>query len=362
MKRLFVLTLILLSLSLLSACVTKTILVKCPESGARIKVDGDNAGSQEATFKMKLVGWKNVTVSAPKYISQSFTVRPNSSNIREVCLKLDPKFVERDYTIKTIPQDATITIGGKNVAQGSYSFKMDSEHYVVAEVSHQGFFSKSVKIKGSDEPGVTTITLVPSEREYIIKTIPEDAIIKIGGNNVAQGTYSFKMDKESYKIADISHEGFFPQTITIKGADEPGVRTVSLIEDDAWIASAPASDIANKNIRFRATSNKDDDEIWYTLIRYASDYFGDFTVNDKGAGWAKSTWVSRSFSKISVRSRLEIKRNPGDKKEFSLYLSSEYTTKKDGNKYCSDDECFKPWDRVLKTYVELPKALSTAVQ
>lgn len=274
---------------MLTACVTKTVLVKCPDSGAKITVDGDYAGGQEASFKMKYIGWKNVTVSAPKYISESFTVRPNSSNITEVCLKLDPKYMERNYTIKTIPEDAIITIGGEQVAQGTYSFSMDRDHYLTADVSRQGFFS---------------------------------------------------------------------QTIRVDGTDAPGVRTVTLIEDDAWIASAPASDIANKNIRFRATSSKDDDEIWYTLIRYASDYFGDFTVNDKGAGWAKSTWVSRSFSKIKVRSRLEIKRNPGDKKEFTIYLASEYTTKKD----CSDDECFKQWDRVLKAYVELPSALSTAVQ
>lgn len=286
-KTLFLLVTLLITM--LTACVTKTVLVKCPDSGAKITVDGDYAGGQEASFKMKYIGWKNVTVSAPKYISESFTVRPNSSNITEVCLKLDPKYMERNYTIKTIPEDAIITIGGEQVAQGTYSFSMDRDHYLTADVSRQGFFS---------------------------------------------------------------------QTIRVDGTDAPGVRTVTLIEDDAWIASAPASDIANKNIRFRATSSKDDDEIWYTLIRYASDYFGDFTVNDKGAGWAKSTWVSRSFSKIKVRSRLEIKRNPGDKKEFTIYLASEYTTKKD----CSDDECFKQWDRVLKTYVELPSALSTAVQ
>lgn len=271
------------------SCVTKTIMVKCPTQGATIKVDGEIAGSQEAAFRMKLVGWKNVTVSAPKYIPQSFTVRPHSSNVHDICLQFDPMYAERDY---------------------------------------------------------------------VIKTIPENAIINVGGDNVAQGTYSFKMDRQHYLIADVSCPGFFPSTIRIDGNDEPGVRTVTLIEDDAWIASAPASDIANKHLRFRATSAKDDDEIWYTLIRYASDFFGDFTVNDKGAGWAKSTWVYRTFSKIKVRSRLEIKRNPGDKKEFTIFLASEYTTKKD----CNDDECFKPWDRVLKTYVELPSALSTAVQ
>ena len=290
MKKISVLILIIFSLTILTACVTKTVLVKCPDSGAKITVDGDYAGSQQTSFKMKLIGWKNITVSAPKFIPESFTIRPHSNSITEVCLKPDPHYAERNYTIKTIPEDAIITVHGDHVGQGTYSFSMDRDHYLLAEVSRQGYFSSSVRIDGTDKPGVVTVTL---------------------------------------------------------------------IEDDAWIASAPASDIANKNIRFRATSNKDDDEIWYTLIRYASDYFGDFTVNDKGAGWAKSTWVSRTFSKIKVRSRLEIKRNPGDKKEFTIYLASEYTTKKDCT---NDDECFKQWDRVLKTYVELPSALATAVQ
>lgn len=358
MKKISIILLCFLSAVMMTACVTKTILVKCPESGARISVDGDYAGGQEATFKMKLIGWKNVTVSAPKYKSQSFTVRPGSSSIREVCLQFDPKYTEREYTVKTIPADATITVGGEAVAKGSYSFKMDRQHYIDIEVSRQGYFPNSIRINGNDEPGIRTVTLIQSERDYTIKTIPADAIITVRGTNVAQGSYSFKLDRGNYVAADVSCPGYFPNSITVKGTDEPGVKTVTLIEDDAWIASAPASDIANKVLRFRATSDKSDDEIWYTLIRYASDFFGDFTVNDKGAGWAKSTWVTKSFSKIKVRSRLEIKRNPGDKKEFTIYLASEYTSKKD----CNDDECFKPWDRVLKTYVELPSSLSTSVQ
>lgn len=155
-------------------------------------------------------------------------------------------------------------------------------------------------------------------------------------------TQSFRLDKDSRNVTNVCLN---PQQQEEK-------------KDDYWLASVPASDIANKTLRFRATSDKSDDEIWYTLIRYASDYFGDFTVNDKGAGWAKSTWVTKPFEHVKVRSRMELKRNPGDKKEFTLVLSSQITT----NKYCNDDECYQPWDRVLKTYVELPSALSTAVQ
>lgn len=280
----------LLSISLLASCsVTKTVSVKCPETGSTITVDGHYVGSQSATFRVKYNGWGNVTVSAPKHISQSFTIRAHSADFNEVCLKLDPKYVERNYTIKTTPEDASIKVDGSTVGQGSYTFSMNMTQYLIAEVSRPGYF---------------------------------------------------------------------PSTVRIDGDNQPGIVNVVLVEDDAWSASAPASDIANKNIRFRATSDKDDDEIWYTLIRYASDYFGDFTVNDKGAGWAKSTWVTKTFNKVKVRSRLEIKRNPGDKKEFSLYLSSEFTKKKD----CNEDECYNQWDRVLKMYVELPNALKTAVQ
>ena len=199
-----------------TSCVTKTVTVSCPSSGARIVIDGDYAGSQTATATFK--AFATVTVSAPDYITQSFKLYKSSSNVTDVCLQPD--------------------------------------------------------------------------------------------------------------------------------------------HDDSWDASVPASEIANKKIRIIATSDKTDDEIWYSLIRYASDYFDDFTVNDIGAGWAKSTWVTRTFSKVKVRTRLEIKRNPGNRKEFTVFLSSQYTKMKN----CTDDECYQVWDRVLKTYVELPSALQTAVQ
>lgn len=157
----------------------------------------------------------------------------------------------------------------------------------------------------------------------------------------------------------VSAPNYITQSFTLsRGSSDVTDVCLVLDQDDSWEASVPASDIANKKIRILATSDKTDDEIWYTLIRYASDYFDDFNVNDKGAGWAKSTWVTRTFSKVKVRTRLEIKRNPGNKKEFTIFLSSQYTNRKN----CNDDECFEVWDRVLKTYSELPSALSTAVQ
>jgi hypothetical protein len=113
MRKISFFILIISSLAILSACVTKTVLVKCPDSGAKITVDGDYAGDQQTTFKVKLTGWKNVTVSAPKYISESFTIKAPGSSITEVCLEPDPNYEERDYTINTVPSDATITIGGE---------------------------------------------------------------------------------------------------------------------------------------------------------------------------------------------------------------------------------------------------------
>lgn len=216
---------------------------------------------------------------------------------------------------------------------------------------------------------LTTLLFVATSCGSVTKTVTvscpsSGATIEIDGKYAGsqQATAKFK----AYADVLVSAPNYMAQSFRID-KDSRDVTNVCLNpaqiqknekEDDSWEASVPASDLANKNIRFRATSDKSDDEIWYTLIRYASDYFGDFTVNDKGAGWAKSTWVTRTFSKIKVRSRLEIKRNPGDKKEFTLYLSSQFTT----NKNCNDDECYKAWDRVLKSYVELPGALSTCVQ
>jgi hypothetical protein len=283
----FLFSVVALCAAFVSCGASKSVIVRNPTSGSTIRVDGNHVGGQEATFKV--TKYSNVSVSAPNYFTKNLTINSKSPFITEVSLERDPNTLARDYTIKTNPVDAVITIDGTNVAKGQY-----------------------------------TISLYKSE----------------------------------FKIADVSREGYFPNSVTVKGTDSPGIVNVNLIEDDAWYASVPSSDIANKNIRINARSEEEDDDIWYTMMRYASDYFGDFTVNDKNIGWAKSTWVKKTFSKVVIRTRLEIKRNPGNRKEFTIFLASEWTNRKD----CNDDECFQTWDRVLKTYVELPNALKNAIE
>lgn len=211
----------------MTSCITRTIIVTCPQSGARIEADGVYLASKQAEIKMKKGGWKSIKISAPHYISQTFTINRHSEDTIKVCLE-----------------------------------------------------SKDV-------------------------------------------------------------------------IEEP-----KAAKDDSWEASAPASDIANKKVRIVATSSNDDDEIWYILIRYASDYFDDFSINDKNVGWARTTWATRTFNRIKVRTRLEIKRNPSNKKEFTICLSSQYSNLLD----CREDECYEEWDRVLKSYLDLPSSLSTAIQ
>ena len=221
------LTLLALVLFVMTSCVTKTIMVTCPQSGASIEVEGEYLASQRGEVKVKRVGSKDIKITAPHYLPRAFSINAKSEDTIKVCLEL---------------------------------------------------------LEAKEEP----------------KTI----------------------------------------------------------KDDSWDASVPASDIANKRVRIVATSSKTDDEIWYTLIRYSSDYFDDFSINDKNVGWARTTWVTRSFSTIKVRTRLEIKRNPSDKKEFTICLFSQYSNQLN----CREDECFDDWDRVLKSYLDLPSSLATAIQ
>lgn len=77
----------LIAFTLFSCKVRKTVVVKCPTEGASIEVDGEQAGSQQATFRIKR--WANVTVSAPNYVSKTITVERGSDDVTEVCLEGD---------------------------------------------------------------------------------------------------------------------------------------------------------------------------------------------------------------------------------------------------------------------------------
>lgn len=192
-----------------------------------------------------------------------------------------------------------------------------------------------------------------------ISVVPDKAKIIMGGAEVGQGSYSLNMGKQDYVMLRLTCPGYVDRVVRVYRNDKRNAITFTLEEDEAFSASEASSDLANKYMTVTVREGLTSDVVWKRLILTISDLFPNLEVNDKEAGWIRSSWEVERFAYVTVRTRIEIKEIMGaDTPRYRVRLQSEIASNECG----THDECFKAWDRVLKTYNQSINDLINSIQ
>ncbi len=192
-----------------------------------------------------------------------------------------------------------------------------------------------------------------------INVVPDKAKIIMNGAEVGQGTYSMNLGREDYVMLRLTCPGYVDRVVRVYKSDKRTSLTFTLEEDESFAASEANSDLANKNMTVNVREGLTQDVVWKRLILTISDLFPNLEVSDKEAGWIRSSWVLKRFAYVTIRTRIEVKEIMGqDTPRYRVRLQSEIASNKCG----THDECFKQWDRVLKTYNESISNLVNSIQ
>ena len=131
--------------------------------------------------------------------------------------------------------------------------------------------------------------------------------------------------------------------------------------DEAYIASEPGADLANKRTEFMVKGKMTREDAIKRMKYYIGEIFETYEVNDNYSGWYRTVWnVEQYPGGKYIRTRVEIKEVPdnGDGQlKFKFLLQSQITTKEHAK-----DEDYHNWDRVLKKYVKLAMDLRHIVE
>lgn len=192
-----------------------------------------------------------------------------------------------------------------------------------------------------------------------INVVPDNAKIIMGGAEVGQGSYSLNMGRQDYVMLRLTCPGYVDRVVRVYRNDKRNAITFTLEEDESFSASEASSDLANKYMTVTVREGLTADVVWKRLILTISDLFPNLEVNDKEAGWIRSAWEVERFAYVTVRTRIEIKEIMGsDTPRYRVRLQSEIASNECG----THDECYKAWDRVLKTYIESITDLISSIQ
>lgn len=192
-----------------------------------------------------------------------------------------------------------------------------------------------------------------------INVVPDKAKIIMGGAEVGQGSYSLNIGRQDYVMLRLTCPGYVDRVVRVYRTDKRNAITFTLEEDESFSASEANSDLANKYMTVNVREGLDEDIVWKRLVLTISELFPNLEVNDKESGWIRSSWEVERFAYVTVRTRIEIKEVMGfETPRYRVRLQSEIASNECG----THDECFKAWDRVLKTYHQAINDLINSIQ
>lgn len=192
-----------------------------------------------------------------------------------------------------------------------------------------------------------------------INVVPDKAKIIMGGAEVGQGSYSLNIGRQDYVMLRLTCPGYVDRVVRVYRNDKRNSITFTLEEDESFSASEASSDLANKYMTVNVREGLDGDIIWKRLVLTISELFPNLEINDKESGWIRSSWEVERFAYVTVRTRIEIKEVMGfETPRYRVRLQSEIASNECG----THDECFKAWDRVLKTYHQAINDLINSIQ
>ncbi len=181
-----------------------------------------------------------------------------------------------------------------------------------------------------------------------------DAKIFVDGKLVSTGTAKVIVLDNSTVNVRIEKNGFITseRNYINNGKNEiPATDFIKLEVDDAYENSF-TTDLANRDIDLK--TDKNEEEAWKLINRIVASQFDVIEVTDKTTGYLRTAWIVKKFKSATVRTRLIIK--SGTNNSFKVKLVSEIGSVSASSR---DDESFKSWDRLLRSFENIIQELQS---
>ncbi len=190
-------------------------------------------------------------------------------------------------------------------------------------------------------------TLAGVKSKKITINTEAGAKILVDGKEIAVTTTEIKIEPYTSAHVRIEKPGYITEERNYlnDGKNEiPRAEYIKLEIDDAY-ANSFTTDLANHDIDIK--TNLKEDDAWKLISRIITGTFDVIEVTDKATGYMRTAWVIKTFKSATVRTRMIIKTGNSDPLVYKAKLVSEIGRP---GATASQDENFKPWDRVLRTF------------
>ena len=274
----------------------------------------------------------------------------------------------KQVSVSSDPKTATIYVDGREMGKGIVDFSINKHETKTIKIEQDGYDTYIKQIAFNDQSDINmsyNVSLEQNRRDVNLLVDAPAAEFYLNGVLIGKGknTATITLHKGQDAELVIRAEGFLEYSRIMKFSENVSSYnlTQDLSVDEAYTASEPGADIANKRTEFMVRSNMTREDAIKRMKYYVGEIFETYEVNDNYSGWYRTIWNVEPYPGGQyIRTRVEIKEVPdnGDGQlKFKFLLQSQITTKEHAK-----DEDFHDWHRVLKKYAKLARDLRHIVE
>jgi hypothetical protein len=360
---------------------TRLVQINAFPADAHIYVNGNDFGTSPQPALIK--NGESITVDVKKvgYVPQTRSfynqggkeTPPVSDNI---------KLEDRVVSVTAVPNTATIYADGKKQGIGNANVVIHRDECAKVSVEQNGYSTEQKTYCNKDNEPAPPVNdeIALKDREVEINVTPSDAEIDIDGKKMAAGTYKMKIIQGECKEVYITKNGFSRfGAILCNQTDKTGPQPayhVTLNVDEAFKESDQSSSgYANQKFEVPVKKELAPDVAWKVLISIISSKFNEYKQLDANSCYLTTNWTSsnifndrptegsdKAFPQI-IRTRVlvSLATAPSATSPLTYHVTIQSEISKIDrdctSKYkvppVSSDECFQPFEYVLRTYSEL---------
>jgi len=327
---------------------------------AEILQDGVLVGKEKADIVV--AAGKSVTVTAKKlgFAAVSATY-DNKEGAKAPPVTDHFEVTDRAIFITASPAGTAILVDSKPVGETTAEVVIPDGRCVMVKLTLRGFaeLEKPYCNKtGTREPPLQD-EFVLRDRMVAVRAVPADATIMVNGQEAGKGEFQVTVPEgESVSVA-VSAAGYVTRRKQYwnqaNSPKPPAEDRFQLPVDDAF-ANSVRSDQAGATFILQPSAR---DKAWQTLTIIVQTFFEDIESRDKESGYLRTAWKLTSFPNCSVRTRVIVTLTDPNVPRFRVQVASEYSTEGGVSVRC--DDCFKPWDRTLREYVDMINELKARI-
>lgn len=298
------------------------------------------------------------SVQADGYDAQQFVV--NLKSPQQMRIDLQPN--RKQVSVIADPIDATIYVDGKEVGTGVADFTIHKGERKNVRCILDGYDTYNKQISFDDQKDIKmsyNLTLQQNRKTVNVLVDATSVEFFVNGLPVAKGKNSASFDVYKGKKTElvVRAEGY-KEFLRIISFDEDVTSynlTQELAVDEAYAASEPGADLANKTTYFMIKKGRSKEDVFNRLKYEISEKFETLEINDNVSGWYRTIWNTEEIEGKYIRTRIELKEVPdnGDGQVKIKFLMQSQVAFKEHAK----DEDYHAWDRVLKKYADLAKTM-----